>query len=274
MSRHFKPIDPIEEIKKIYVKKGVTILLDDNADSDLVQIGSLYSYDKNDKILKIDAHRLNRKDKELLHAIILKKFNDGDLLFKRSRVETLNSYSLYESIHKDHKILDFFRDKLPPKDFYALKMSLYLRNQALLGKNISVYKRDIGERFGERGINIANLCTAGYFDIFKEVYNPDKPEEFRQYYELVVGKKAIALFINQEMGVADIEREVLNMIEKAEKYHIPEFWIHGKGTFNIKNIKQFLTSRGRGAANEYKIELVYEIQSIPIVEYKVTITKE
>ena len=79
-------------------------------------------------------------------------------------------------------------------------MSLFLRSELKRNRNVSGYKNDIREQFGERGANIANLCTAGYFENeFMPLYALSH-EEFKEYYELAVKEKARALFVHAYMG--------------------------------------------------------------------------
>lgn len=263
----------LDRIKNISEKKGVTIILDYNENSDLVQIDSLYSYDSKNKILKIFAPELGKKNKELLFKLIRKTFNEGGLIWKSTKSEALNSYNDYTTHNKDQKILDFFRPILNNNDFSALKMSLFLRVQSEMGKDINMYKAEIRNKFDDRGANIANLCSAGYFENeFEKLYMTVPKTEFHEYYEMVVGAKARALFVNVHMTVNQIEKEVNEMVEKAIKYHMDDFRLHGKGKTNVTRIEKFV--KLRTDKDGYKIEKVYDDPKLSAVEYLVKIIRE
>jgi len=55
----------VERIKDIMCKKGVTIHLDTDGNTELAQMGSMYSYDKQTKILVI----VNNRERRIHHKI-------------------------------------------------------------------------------------------------------------------------------------------------------------------------------------------------------------
>ena len=266
-----------DRIKELASKKGVTIFLDFNENSDLANMGSCYSYEKNDKILEISANLLHKVDKDLLHEIIRKVHEDGELLWKSTKKQVLLNYTEYAKAgnSSDKNILQFFTDVMPKGDYDALKMALYLRDQNAKGRDISVYRKDIRDRFGERGTNISNLCSAGYFDSeFQKLYNEVSKEEFKEYYEIAVGKKARALFVNVHMDEDQIQQEFEVMLAKAIKYHMSEFRIHGKGKTNVVNIKKFITNLQITAEDSFTIKKVYDDEKLTAIEYIVEIAEK
>jgi len=256
-------------IRSLYSKKGVTILFD-VPDSNNGQIGSPYTWDKTNKILTIIPGNIDEREKEDLLNVIKEIFEAGYLLWKASKKEVLNSYIKYSEDNDDQKILAFFNPILSPNDFSALKMSLYLRAQHKSGYEIHGIKSDIIDRFGDRGANIANLCTAGYFEEeFMPLYNSASQKEFYEYYEIAVGKKARALFVHSGMTEGDIEKEVHNTYSKAVQYSMKEFRLHGIGKINVQNIKNFV--RSREGDEGYFIRKDYENEVSHIIEYTIQI---
>ncbi|MBI4932208.1 MAG: hypothetical protein HY841_15725 [Bacteroidetes bacterium] len=264
----------LERIKELAYKKGVVIFLDVDGTSQEAQQDSTYSYDEKRGILKIVVPDLEIRDKSLLLEIIRKVKEDGGLGFKDSKKEILNSYIEYVSNNSDKNILQFYSDILTKDDYGALKMSLYLRYEAKKGNNIFIYKKDIRNKFGTRGVNISNLCSAGYFETeFRELYNTEEEKEFRRYYEIAVGMGARALFVNSHMNVPAIEQSFEVMLDKALRYHMKEFRIHGKGKINVINIKKFVSERKITAEDVYTIKKVYDDLDLFAIEYIVEISE-
>jgi len=163
---------PAARIKQLASRLDVSIYLDYTDDTQEAKMESCYSYNKKTKELTIVASLLEKIDKPLLLDIIRSSFNFEKTIIKDSTVQLLKSYQEYASQPKDKQILSFFENLIPEGDFSALKMALYLRYQATQKRgNISHLKADIRYRFGDRGVNIANLCSTGYFEEFMEAYN-------------------------------------------------------------------------------------------------------
>lgn len=266
-----------EDIIKLANTKAVTIILDIEGTSEEAKMGCKFAYNRKSKELTVVATLLQDKKKELLLTIIRKVFSSGGIILKQSKEDTLESYIDYtKTNNSDKSILKFFEGVIPKNDYYALKMSLYLRDQQKKGRVINQYKENIRERFGERGANIANLCSAGYFEgeFLPLLYNSVPKESFQEYYEIVIEKKARALFVHRDMGLEDLEKEFNLMLEKALKYHITEFRIHGLGTQNVATIKEFFLNKAADPENRYIIKKFYESEKEFIIVYTVTLISD
>jgi hypothetical protein len=265
-----------QRILQLVKTPGVTVLLDTYPTVSEAQLGTEYSYDPDLKFLRIITSVLEQKDKPFLLEIIRLIHDADNLIWKASKQEVLNSFKEYSSHNEDSTTLEFFSKILSADDFSALKLSLYLRSQLAVHKNkdIRVYKEDIRDRFGERGNNIANLCTAGYFEMeFMPLYNEVTEEEFYKYYEIAVGKRARALFVNSGMDVADIEKAFEETLAKAIRYYMSEFRIHGKGNVNVSNIKKFFSSKPATEAR-YIIQKAYDDPKLAAIEYAIKIIRK
>lgn len=260
-------------IRKHASKKGVTIYLDFYGDSEEAKMGSAYSFEKKEKILVINAQLLSKADRPLLLDLIRKVHESGDLIWKSDKKEALSFYQDYIEKNKHQSTLEFFKDILSRDDYSALKMAFFIRFQMELKRPVYTYKKDIRDRFGERGANIANLCTAEYFENeFIPFYNAYSQEEFSEYYELAVGKKARALFVHVGMDMEQIETEFNAMVEKALKYHMKDFRVHGLGVQNVKTIKEFFADKKHSESDKYFIQKVIEkVTPSLVIEYKITI---
>lgn len=237
----------IKKILEYIDKEGVLVIIDSNPNSDSANMGTPYTYEKARGILTIITPNivdLSKADKDALFEVIRSIHEDGYLIYKESKIEDIKSYKDYVTSKDNNDILKFFEGKIPYEDYFALKTSLFIEYLAnVKGINIYSHKKDLRERFGPRGTNIANLCSANYFrDVFMPLYNECTEKEFREYYELAVGIRAVALFVNAHMSVEDISSEVNKMVDKAIRYGLDEFHIHGKGDLNVDNIKKFVAN--------------------------------
>lgn len=264
-----------EAIEGYLSKKGLIIQLDMKGDSQEGRMDLPYSYSDKTRTLHIVAPVMASKDEELLNEIIRRVFDDGGLILKTNTRETLESYQEYAAQNNDTKILEFFASILSREDYSALRMSLYLRYAKSKGRNVHRLKQDIRDKYGDRGANIANLCSADYFEKdFMPLYNQVTKEEFYQYYELAVGIKAKALFVHSGMSLHEIEEEFFIILSKAIKYHIKEFTIHGLGPTNVEIIKQFVAAHSSPEEERFVIKKGKESVTPLAIQYIVTIYPE
>ena len=136
----------------------------------------------------ISQHISPEKEKEFIELLKLYREERGKLVSakKNSLLNCLYEFTKEES-KEDQEILIFFNNKIPHKDYLVLRDSLFLRREFFIKKKspgtITSYKLDIRNRFGIRGVNIANLCTAGYFEkLIMPLFGEHSKEDFEYYY--------------------------------------------------------------------------------------------
>ena len=265
-----------ETIRKHAYTKGVVMVLDIDGDNSLSSTGTPYVYDQKNKTLTVILPNLNDNTevKKVCLELLKEVFECGEIPLMTSMDKTIKLYKKYSSKNNDKETLDFYGKILNTDDLGALKMSLFIKAQKNAQQDISSYRRSIKDRFGYRGLNISNLCSAGYFDTeFRNLYN-SAPSQFQEYYEIVVGKGARALFVNLSMSVSDVEKAFDYTLNKAMKYHLSEFRIHGKGLGNINTIKSLVSELNKDTKQtDYTIDEGYFNSSFPAIEYIVTINK-
>ncbi|MFQ5621510.1 MAG: hypothetical protein ACE5FT_06745 [Candidatus Nanoarchaeia archaeon] len=128
---------------------------------------------------KVDVllDNISAEKKKELAPIIQEYLEAGNRLLESSTSTLLNRLYLYKQQGNDGQILTFFKTLIPEDDYLALEASLFLRHIFMTSGNVKKLKGDIRNRFGDRGNNIANLCTAGYFEEFlMPLYNSAKKE--------------------------------------------------------------------------------------------------
>ena len=135
---------------------------------------------------------------------------------------------------------------MPSEDIKIWRASLYLAKCFSEGKKgqTAKLKEDIMLRFGEKGRNIANLCSAGYLDTYlrplsEAIKNNEESEEavkkrFLEIYSMIITSEPFTLFVNKRMSSETIKGE----IENKRKYGHKFLNVHGIGKENKKNIKE------------------------------------
>ncbi len=160
----------------------------------------------------------------------------------------------YEKNNPDKAMLSFFKDKIPKEDFEALKVSLFMRALFRDNENIFQVKRDVIKKFGDRGKNIANLCSSEYFENFiKPLYEEiDKSsmrkeetnEIFNNIYEMIIKNGLLAVFVNYGMSVRDIDIEVNRKIGESKKYGFYQIsevlYIHALSRKNVETLDEWI----------------------------------
>ncbi|MCK4730280.1 MAG: hypothetical protein KAT28_03090 [Candidatus Aenigmarchaeota archaeon] len=205
-------------------------------DSDNSTIGK-YDYDETKEKLNLYLDKLDDKTKEQLNPIFQEYLGEGNKLLENETSELLYSLYRYNKETKNRPILNFFKPIIPIEDFRALEASLYLRESFIKKEDIRKLKRDIKDRFGNRGNNISNLCTAGYFEEFLMPLHNYSRDQFTKLYELIVLNAVLAIFVHKQMPLEEITSQIKKKLEISKRYGIKFIHIHGIGKSNIAKIK-------------------------------------
>lgn len=172
---------------------------------------------------------------------------DDELLIEDNANKTIEDFKEVDSQTENKKLLEYFKGKISPRDIEILRASLYLKSVYERGENVSQLKQDIMNRYGDRGKNISNLCSADYFTsqikpLYEEMYSQlnFSAQDFLKVYEIIITESPYAVFINTRMSEEDVKNEVLNKMEIDKKYGIKYLNIHGIGKDNVDKIANLL----------------------------------
>lgn len=141
------------------------------------------------------------------------------------------------------ELLEFYRGIVPESDLKILRASLFVRELSSKRESVRRQKRDITDRYGDRGRNICNMVNAGYFDTFlRRLYNADS-SEFHRIYEIVVTKNPLAVFVSDTNSVHDVVRDIKQSLRTALKHRIADFVnVHAFGADNVLKVEQILNA--------------------------------
>lgn len=222
------------------------------------------TYYKEENAYKIDLEKLNEKEYKQIKSQYKDYVEKGEVLLETKASSLLDELYLFKN--KSNSTLEFFHEIISPKDFSALRASIFVREKFKVSQPINDLKRDIIMRFGDRGRNICNLCSAGYFEEFlTPLYNSDK-KGFFEIYEDLVADSMLAVFVNTGMKAEDIPAEITKKIEISKKYGFKFIHIHGIGEKNINTIKEFIDSKKAELFNVEKIRYANPEKHIFIAE--------
>lgn len=198
--------------------------------------------------------------KKLLKGLVIE---DGRVLLDESSNQKIQDFKQLESGKPTQVKIEFFRSILSPSDLTILRASLYLAEVHARGDRDLAHKlkKEISDIHGLRGRNIANLCTAGYFEtIIKPLYEEMAKrsdftiDAFRKAYDTIVMSYPFAVFISNESGYSHSRKEVIDKMEYDKRYGIHKLNIHGIGEQNVKKILKIVADLTSFYTDQPKIE--------------------
>lgn len=206
----------------------------------------LISEDKNK--VSINYPLLDYKEKELLKEGLKEGFEEKEVdLLEEKSGERVRDITQKIKCRRTQTILEFYKDKIPLLHWKALEASLYLRDVFEQGGAVGELKKDIIRKFGDDGRNIANLCSAGYFENYiKRIYEemsfiPDFTiEKFQDHFKTIVTISPFAIFVSKEMNEEELSGEIWYRLETYKRYGIEFLAIHGIGKNNIQKIRRII----------------------------------
>ncbi len=224
-----------------------------------------YLIDKGDGIFNLLWDKIPPEEKKEIKQIVQSSILEGGskLLMNETSELLDNLYQYNQNNIDDKQILNFFKTNIPINDLEALESALFLRSKFRKKEDIKKLKADIRGRFGDRGNNICNLCTAGYFEEFLiPLFNSSK-DRFDELYELIITNFLLAIFVHQGMEQDEVKIEIDRKINASKKYGIKFVHIHGIGERNITKIRECVTDN---ESTEYLVKEIYKKDNILIIE--------
>lgn len=209
-------------------------------------------------VIDLDQLKLDKTRYKKFQEIVNEDYvPSGNFLLEQESSSLLERLYVFTKNSEYNKHLSFFEGVISDDDYAALEASYFLRKIHDTGGSsheISSYKADIREEYGQRGGHIANLCTAGYFEeLFIPAYNSNEAL-FKDLYGLVVDRRAMTIFVHAWMKKDEILPKLKRKLEAAKKYGLKMFYIHAKGKTNIKTIHKCLDEYSKKYGSLTKVE--------------------
>jgi hypothetical protein len=206
----------------------------------------IVEYHEAERKLDINVNNIPPEKFEQMKPIVREYIGDDKRFLDDKTCRLLDELQKYaqESGGDDNKVRKFFENIMLPDDYEALESALYIRKASRNhDDDVPKLKKDIRDSFGDRGSNIANLCTAGYFESYLMPLYNNSPQAYKEYYEKIIREGILACFVHQFMKPEDIAAEISAKIVECKKYGIPSFHIHGFGRDNVRKIKEFVEEK-------------------------------
>lgn len=229
------------DIHNIHVHDLINININKNDSS------KRFEHNEGAKTLSINIDQLNDAEKEELRQIVIESVNEDVTLLEQESEELIEDIKLKEQSEDVQSLLGYFRDKIPPTDFAALRSAVYIKKLFEAGtssQDIYQLKGEVIKKYGKRGLNICNLCSSGYFDttiksLREEIIQQGYDEEdFLQIYEIIINEEAFAIFVSGDMSNTEVKTAIERKINRNLKYGVKNLAIHGIGKNNAIKIRE------------------------------------
>lgn len=200
-------------------------------------------------------------EREKLIDEIKYAINEGNqTLLRENAQKRIEDFRKEEQEKDSIQITNFFRGKVPEKDLTIIRGALYIRQCFKRGENIGDLKLDVMLKHGERGKNIVNLCTAGYFEeyiipfydvVLKQKGNEEEAlKAFHCYFDRVANELPFTIFVRQDRTPEYVIEEVKRKVEYGTKF----VNIHGIGEHNVKTVYEAIAQLGELPNFESSVE--------------------
>lgn len=207
----------------------------------------------NEQSARIDINlpHLSKDDESRLKEILRSDaFSDVGHFVQGKTLELIEAFQETERSPDIQKELLYFRGKIPDEDIPMFRACLFLKKKYDQGVPIHEIKARIMTSYGQRGKNLANLCSAGYLnDWLRPLYESlekgsptpiEAVRKFQQVYHNIVDELPWTVFVSRHSPSVQIKSEVLGKIDANLKYGIRWLNIHALGKENLCKLRSVL----------------------------------
>jgi hypothetical protein len=213
----------------------------------LLQIDNRKTIIVKDSTLFINTGSISGKEKDLVNGILHQYIEEGNVLLEEKSLKLLNEVQQADKKASNQELLNYFKGKIPTTDLEILRASLIIKEIYEMHQPVNNLKADLRQRYGQRGSNISNLTTAGYFiSLIKPLYEEMvkqtdfSNEKFQERYQIIVTQYTFAVFVSSAKSEVEFKKEVEAKIALNKKYGIKQLNIHGLGHQNVEKIEVIL----------------------------------
>lgn len=184
------------------------------------------------------------QSKDELVRIIQEAFSTaakGSTVARKDIYGIRRDYYEYKTSSDSRELLAFYRGIIPEGDIPILRTAVFIRALALKRENVRKHKRDLTDRYGDRGRHICNMVTAGYFDTFLPRLHEENTAEFRRLYEIIVTENPLAVFVSDPQTVYQIVQNIKRSVRAALRYRTTDSVnVHAFGRENALKVERIL----------------------------------
>jgi hypothetical protein len=209
-------------------------------------------YDEGAMTLAINRRQLTIDQEREFRSIIREavQVDDVPLLDKQSK-ERIDNIGITEASEDVKSLEDYFKGKIPEEDFRIFRAALFVKKRSEEGPDpdeILSLRREIMQKYGDRGRKITNLCSAGYFEthikpayeIMKRIPNTTD-KDFLDDYDLFIKEEAFAVFVPSSWSIRELKDAIKRKLERNIRYGRKFVSIHGIGRTTIEKITEVIS---------------------------------
>ncbi len=212
------------------------------------KIKSSVHLDNDTKSLFLNIDKMSEKERQQLKAIIPEIYDESGSILRSDTRKLIENFRQVEADPATAATLDYFRPLIPADDWPILRSSLYMKECHRRDRHPEGdrTKSAIVETYGDRGRNIANLYSAGYFDDwFRPLHEAlvaehedvaEAKRAFEKIYETIVKDAPWTVFVSRHRTKSAIKTEIVGKLQKNVGYGIKWLNVHGLGQDNVDTI--------------------------------------
>lgn len=206
-------------------------------------------YEDLSKTVNLNLEKVKEEEVESVKEVCRQAFEEGVIFLGKEEKEIVEDIKKEEKSPGTKEVLEFLKGKVSSDDLSIWRAALYLRasHEKNAKANVKVLKFQIIQKYGKKGANIANLCTAGYLetaliptyeDLKKSCGEREALEAFQKIYSGFVKELPNTIFVCQKMS----EEELVEKISRRKRYGVYFINIHGMGKDNIDKINRAISA--------------------------------
>ena len=201
----------------------------------------------------VNPEKLNGKQRRALKELVRNHaLDEAGLILDLQNVPLVEDVK--QQLPQIRDSADKFQNIIPSKDVPLLKACIYLRSQFQVGKSVDSLKSQIVAVYGQRGSNLANLCSAGYLEsLFWPLYQellkstPETAHQtFLELYDNVVSNSPWTEFVTSPKSVAWFTQHIIDKMRRNRSMGVNYMCVHGLGP--KKRSKSEIHSSRRGTS--------------------------
>lgn len=208
-----------------------------------------HTYNSDTNTLNVNSSKLVKEEFEKFSKEVTGAIDAEFTVIEDETTSRVHEIIEEEESAESQNILKFLSGKISGKDLQIVRAALYIRRRASKHETIDHLKLDLIKRYGQRGNNVSNLCSAGYFEeyviplykILEDHFQNNDAAliEFQKIFDRLVDELPFTIFVS--IKTRNLKEEIVKKLEVSKKYGLKFLNIHGIGQANVSKIQEVLS---------------------------------
>lgn len=203
------------------------------------------------RTININIGKLSEDILPKLQEVVKESYKKEGIILEDEAKSLLTEFGDVDAKKENREFLEYFKGKISTSDLEILRAAQYIKtvydSGVHTGKSVWKLKLDVIKKYGERGKNICNLYSAGYFtSLIKPLYEELSkqsnftPSKFMDQFDSIVMKYPFAVFVHVYSKKQEIKEEIQKKMKMNKQYGIDHLTIHGIGSDNVMRIHEII----------------------------------